>query len=35
MAGMSQTMENELGKKPNTPDEFYDYLNTVMPKTGI
>ncbi|HUN56210.1 MAG TPA: hypothetical protein VMU29_13750 [Smithella sp.] len=35
MAGMSQTMQNELGKRPKTPDEFYDYLNTVMPKTGV
>jgi len=28
-------MGKEMGKKPKTPDEYYDYLNTVMPKTDI
>jgi hypothetical protein len=35
IANMSQTIENEMGKRPKTPDEFYDYLNAVMPKTNV
>jgi len=35
IAGISQTMENEMGKKPKTPDEYYDYLNEIMPKTNV
>jgi hypothetical protein len=35
IANMSRTMENEMGKRPKTPDAFYDYLNAVMPKTNV
>jgi len=35
ITSMSQTIENEMGKRPKTPDEYYDYLNVVMPKTDI
>ena len=35
IANISQVMETEMGKREKTPDEFYDYLNTVMPKTTI
>lgn len=35
IANISQTMEKEMGKRQITPDEYYDYLNTVMPKTDI
>ena len=35
IANISQTMEKEMGKRQKTPDEYYDYLNTVMPKTDI
>jgi len=31
----SQTMEKEFGKRSKTPDEYYDYLNAVLPKTDI
>ena len=32
---ISKAVGEEVGKREKTPDEFYDYLNTVMPKTGI
>jgi len=35
IASISQAMEKEIGKRPNTPDEYYDYLNAIMPKTDI
>jgi len=35
IANISQTMEEEIGKRPKIPDEFYDYLNEIMPKTKI
>lgn len=33
VASISQTIEKELGKRSKTPDEYYDHLNSVMPKT--
>lgn len=33
MAAISESMETEMGKKPKTPDEHYDYLHEVMPKS--
>ena len=33
VAAISQIVEKEMGERPKTPDEYYDYLNTVMPKT--
>lgn len=35
MANISQTIEKEMGKRPITPNEHYDYLNSVMPKKDI
>ena len=35
IASISQTIEKEMGKRPQTPDEYYDYLNIVMPKTDM
>ena len=35
IAAISKTMETEMGKRPKTPNEYYDYLDTVMPKTAI
>jgi hypothetical protein len=35
VASISQTMEKEMGKRPKTSDEYYDYLNAIMPKTDI
>ena len=35
MAAVSEILEKEMGNKPKTSDEFYDYLNAVMPKTDI
>jgi len=35
IANISQSMENEMGKREKTPDEFYDYLDEVMPKNSI
>jgi len=34
VASISQTIEKELGKRSKTPDEYYDHLNSVMPKTN-
>ena len=28
-------MEKEMGKRPKTPDEYYDYLKAIMPKADI
>jgi hypothetical protein len=35
IAGISEAMEKEMGKRPKTPDEYYDYLDSVMPKTDM
>jgi hypothetical protein len=35
LANILQAVETEIGKREKTPDEFYNYLNKVMPKTGI
>ncbi len=35
IAAVSQIVEKEMGERPRTPDEYYDYLNNVMPKTDI
>lgn len=35
IANISQAIKEEMGGKPITPDEHYNYLNTVMPKTDI
>jgi hypothetical protein len=35
LANISQAVEKEVGKREKTPDEFYDHLNTVLPKTDI
>jgi hypothetical protein len=32
MANIFQAVETEMGKKPNTPDAYYDYVDSVMPK---
>ena len=32
---VSQAMEKEMGKRPKTPVEHYDYLDTVMPKADL
>lgn len=30
VANISRTIEYEMGKKPETPDEYYDYRDSVM-----
>jgi len=35
IASISRTLEEEMGKKSKTPDEYYDHLNSVMPKKDI
>jgi hypothetical protein len=35
MASISRTIEKEMGKRPITPNEHYDYLDSVMPKKDI
>jgi hypothetical protein len=35
VAAISQSIEVEMGKKPKTPIEYYDHLNSVMPKEDI
>ncbi len=35
IANISKAIKEELEGKPVTPDEYYNYLNTVMPKTDI
>lgn len=35
VANISQAIETEMGKKPKTPTEYYDHLDTVMPKEDI
>ena len=35
VAAVSQMVEKEMGGRPITPDEYYDYINKVMPKTDI
>lgn len=32
LGNISQTVEKEVGRREKTPDEFYDYVNEVMPK---
>lgn len=34
-ANISQAIAKEMEKKPLTPNEYYDYLNAVMPKKDI
>lgn len=35
IARITEAAENEIQKKPITPDEYYDYLNLVAPKEGV
>jgi hypothetical protein len=32
---ITQAAENETQKRPATPDEYYDYLNSVAPKEDV
>jgi hypothetical protein len=35
IARITQAAENEIQKRPITPDEYYDYLNLVAPKEDV
>lgn len=35
VATIAKTMETEMGQRPKTPDEFYDHVHRVMPKTDV
>jgi hypothetical protein len=35
VAAISQTIEQEMAKRPETPDGYYDHLSAVMPKDDI
>jgi len=35
IARITQAAENEIQNRPATPDEYYDYLNSVAPKEDI
>jgi hypothetical protein len=35
IANISQTIEKEMRERPKPPDEYYDYLNVVLPKKDV
>ena len=35
VARITQAVENEIQKRSITPDEYYDYLNSVAPKEDV
>ncbi len=35
LENISRAVDKEVGRREKTPDEFYDYLNTVLPKNSI
>lgn len=35
IASITKTAEKEMGKRAITPDEYYDYLNSVAPKQDV